>query len=278
MILILLVLMLMGFISQKEFLDLTNQLIEKSPELKIQEPQKQEKVILPPPIRTDSGIKGTLTKEGVIYFTNLERIKKNLPPLKENKLLNHSAEIKLEDIFEKQYFAHISPEGESIKDLVKKVGYEFILIGENLALGNFKNDESLVNRWMESQDHRENILNPKYQEIGVAVRKGVFEGREVWIAVQHFGTPLSACPVPDENLKKEIDEKEQTADILEIEINKLEEEIDHYYPKSGSEYQEKVNQYNLLVEKYNSLIRELKNLINNYNNQVSLFNQCLSNF
>jgi uncharacterized protein YkwD len=93
-------------------------------------------------------------------------------------------------MFENQYFAHESPTGEKVSDLAKKFGYDFLLIGENLAMGNFSSDEDLVLAWMESPGHRENILNEKYQEIGVAVKKGIFEGKEVWIAVQHFGLPF----------------------------------------------------------------------------------------
>ena len=59
--------------------------------------------------------------------------------------------------------------------------------------------------WMNSPGHRANILNPHFQEIGVAVGKGMYEGHETWIAVQSFGMPLSACPASDANLKIKID-------------------------------------------------------------------------
>jgi len=124
-------------------------------------------------------------------------------------------DLQLDDIFEKQYFAHISPEGLGPSDLAEKSGYEYIMIAENLALGNFKDDNTLVNAWMDSPGHRANILNNRYTEIGVAVGKGFFSesnennkeeiATEVWIAVQEFGLPLSSCPKPEESLLNTIE-------------------------------------------------------------------------
>ena len=55
--------------------------------------------------------------------------------------------------------------------MAKKAGYEYISVGENLAMGNFKNDGDLVEAWMNSPGHRANILSFKYKELGVAVIK-----------------------------------------------------------------------------------------------------------
>jgi uncharacterized protein YkwD len=48
-----------------------------------------------------------------------------------------------------------------VGDLSKEVGYGYILIGENLALGNFKDEESWWKAWMDSPGHRANIFNNK---------------------------------------------------------------------------------------------------------------------
>jgi len=107
-----------------------------------------------------------LTVKGVIDNTNKQRaLNGDLPVLKENFKLNFSAEKKLQDMFVKQYFEHNSPEGIGVGDLGLQAGYEYIIIGENLALGNFKDDASLVDAWMASPGHRANILNKKYTEI-----------------------------------------------------------------------------------------------------------------
>jgi len=247
--------------------------IEKEITNLIQEAGKQ--ISTPPPLRAKKEVpEAFLTRAGVIEFTNIQREKYGLPPLKENLKLNASAEEKVKDMFENQYFSHFSPSGVGVEDLVKSAGYEFIAIGENLALGNFENDEVLVQGWMDSPGHRENILNDRYQEIGVAVLKGLFEGKSTWLAVQHFGLPLSACPQPNETLKtkitvnqNQIKELEKTLEILRVEIQTMR-------PKRGSAYIEKIEQYNNLVNQYNALIDETESLINQYNNQIKIFNDC----
>jgi len=238
-----------------------------------QEVEKQ--VLTPPPLRAEKEDPSAyLTRSKVIYWTNFQREKFGLPPLKENTKLNTAAAIKAGDMFQNQYFAHISPSGEGVDDLVKIVKYEFIAIGENLAMGNYKDDSTLVQAWMESPGHRENILNPNYQEIGVAVEKGMFEGKTTWMAVQHFGLPLSACPQPDETLQKEIQIRENEINQLEETLNNLQIEIRSMRPKRGTLYNQKVEEYNSLVSEYNVFIKETEILINEYNIQVKLFNEC----
>jgi hypothetical protein len=267
---------LVGIFAWKNF---TPKLSLKSPE-KIGDFLKKEiekEVSTPPPLRVEKEVpEAYLTRAGVIQWTNAQRAKYGLPPLKENPRLDVSAELKVQDMFEKQYFAHLSPSGEGVKDLAEVVGYEFIAIGENLALGNFQNDETLVQGWMDSPGHRANILNPSYQDIGVAVQKGQFEGRSVWLAVQHFGRPLSACPQPDENLKAQIDSNQNEIEKLQANLLKLETEIRNMKPKRGTAYTQKIEEYNALVLQYNTLIDQTKSLITNYNNQVNLFNQCVT--
>jgi vacuolar-type H+-ATPase subunit I/STV1 len=143
-------------------------------------------------------------------------------------------------------------------------------------MGNFSSNEDLVISWMESPGHRENILNEKYQEIGVAVKKGIFEGREVWIAVQHFGLPSSFCQKPDLSLKEKIEENEKQISELQKELLTLRSEIKILKRWQSEEISQKIDQYNELVSKYNSLVEETKNLIDQYNSQVNSFNQCLS--
>jgi len=194
--------------------------------------------------------------------------------LSEDLELNTAATLKLQDMFQKQYFAHLSPSGEGAGDFVKEVGYEFIIIGENLALGNFRDDQALVQAWIDSSGHRKNILNECYSEIGVAVDKGMFEGKETWLAVQIFGLPLAACPLPDENLKTKIEVYEDQLEKLQKTIESLEAEIEVMYPKRGAAYNQKVRQYNNLVTQYNNLVKETKKIILDYNTQVELFNEC----
>lgn len=237
----------------------------------------EKQVFTPPPLRAPKEeLESFLTQKGIIAETNKQRVKYGLLPLQENIKLDNSAEMKVKDMFKNQYFAHQSPSGANISDLVKTVGYNFIAIGENLALGNFKDEQALVQAWMDSPGHRANILNPKYKEIGVAVERGLFEGKTTWLAVQHFGTPLSACKEPDLMLKMEIEANQIQIQALQQSINTLANEIKKTRFESRQEYEQKIEQYNNLVSQYNKLVGETKKRVNQYNFQVQEFNRCIS--
>jgi uncharacterized protein YkwD len=218
-----------------------------------------------------------LSKDNVIVLTNKARNENGqLPSLLENNKLNLSAQKKLQDMFNGQYFEHISPSNVSVGDLGDQVGYEYILIGENLALGNFEDDLALVDAWMASPGHRANILNGNYTEIGVAVGKGVYEGKNVWMAVQHFGAPKSVCPTVDKVLQGIIGLNQDKIVEMEQELDIRREKIDEKVLYEGSTYFEQVEKYNSLVNIYNNLIKETKEKIDEYNNQIRTFNSCIS--
>jgi len=177
-------------------------------------------------------------------------------------------------MFKLQYFEHESPTGVLFTDLADVYGYEYLAMGENLAFGHYESEEALVQAWMDSPGHRANILHAKYQEIGIAMQKGNFEGQEVWMAVQTFGLALSTCPVPEEDIKTAIDIKKIGVEALQEFLDITKEELDRMRPKYGSAYGSKINEFNDLVEKYNKTVLETQNLITGYNIQVEIFNQC----
>lgn len=243
----------------------------------IEEVEKQ--IITTSPLRAEKETpESFLTSAGIIQWTNFQREKYGLPPLQENPELNASAVMKVKDMLAKQYFDHISPSGEEVDGLAEAVGYQFIAIGENLALGNFQDDETLVQGWMDSPGHRQNILNSRYQEIGLAVLQGEFEGKITWLAVQHFALPLAACPQPLEAVSAEIAANRIQLKDLEAVLKNLELEIRRTKPRWGADYNEKVEKYNNLVAQYNDLLVQTQALISQYNNQVVLFNECATGF
>ncbi len=242
--------------------------------------QKEITVATPGALRAKVDFKQAfLTRSGTINFTNVERKKNNLVSLKENTLLNKAALAKVNDMFSKQYFEHISPTGTGPAGLAEHAGYAYIAIGENLALGNFKNDEDLVSAWMNSPGHRANILNSKYTEIGVAVLEGEYEGHKVWLAVQEFGKPQSDCPIVDETLKNQMDSVKSEADSMEPSLAALKEYLEKTEPKSKDEiefYNQRVSDFNNLVKSYNNKLDMLKFLTNSYNSQVRSYNTCIA--
>lgn len=146
------------------------------------------------------GFSANITPERIIELTNQEREKLGLSSLKENKLLSEAAKQKAADMFVFNYWAHISPSGRTPWTFFTDIGYKYQYAGENLAR-DFRDPESVVRAWLDSSSHRENIVNPKYQEIGVAVVDGSLQGVETALVVQFFGTPYGAA-VPEP--KKEV--------------------------------------------------------------------------
>jgi len=135
----------------------------------------------------------SITPEKVIDLVNAERAAQNLPDLALNGALAKAAENKVEDMIKNNYFAHTSPAGLTPWHWLEKNNYDYKYAGENLAM-NFVNAESQDKAWMESQTHRDNILNQHYQEIGVAVAQGIIGGRATMVTVQEFGSRVEVIP------------------------------------------------------------------------------------
>ncbi len=217
---------------------------------------------------------GELTVEGIIRETNQRRENLGYNALVEDGKLNNTASKKIDDMFEKQYFAHISPEGEGVGDIAGYLGYEFILIGDNLAMGNYSDDADVVNAWMDSPGHRKNILDQRYEKIGVSAREGEYEGKKIWMAVQVFSLPLSSCPKIDDSLEKKIEDKKDEINFVLMEIERIKEAIDD--TERGSDLHiEKSEEYRELAQEYNLLLSEYNEIINDYNNQMKEREKCI---
>ncbi len=136
------------------------------------------------------GILGTtssITIQQVIELTNKEREKLGLPPLSENSELDQAAAKKAQNMFSENYWAHFAPSGKTPWDFITSSGYRFSFAGENLAK-NFQNSNDVVKAWMNSPTHKENLLNSKYKDMGIAVEDGVLNGQRTTLVVQMFGT------------------------------------------------------------------------------------------
>ncbi|HOV30081.1 MAG TPA: CAP domain-containing protein [Candidatus Dojkabacteria bacterium] len=129
----------------------------------------------------------TITPENIIALTNAERVNLGLSTLSYNAQLSSAALAKANDMFEKQYWDHFGPNGETPWQFIRGAGYSYIYAGENLAKG-FKTSESVVEAWMASPTHKANIVNSNYRDIGVAVVEGILQGKQTILVVQMFGT------------------------------------------------------------------------------------------
>jgi uncharacterized protein YkwD len=236
-----------------------------------------EENFLPAPLRARvEAAQSHLTADGVVEWTNKQREQNGLTELRVNEKLNAAAEAKLRDMFAQQYFEHNSPQGVTPADLIKQFSYAYVVVGENLALGNFKDDQVLVQAWMDSPGHRANILHHRFQEIGVAVGQSVFEGRTVWLAVQEFGTPLSSCPSVSSGMKQQIEADKQRIDSLNNQATTLRSQIESgAYDYDQQLKRQKIEEYNNLVAELNSLAEQSKENIADYNSEVEKYNKCL---
>lgn len=124
----------------------------------------------------------------LVNLTNNNRVAANISELKVNPILEKAAQMKANDMADKSYFAHNTPDGKTPWYWFEQAGYEYTYAGENLAV-NFENSEDVETAWMNSKTHWLNIMNPKYTEIGIATSTGIYKGRQAIFVVQMFGSP-----------------------------------------------------------------------------------------
>lgn len=146
------------------------------------------------------GINASLSVDKIIENTNTERQEAGFTPLVYNQNLSQAAKLKAQNMFAENYWAHFSPSGKDPWGFITGAGYKFSYAGENLAR-NFSSSDDVVKAWMASPSHRENIMNPKYQDIGIAVEEGILQGQKTTLVVQEFGRPYEAIAAkPEINL------------------------------------------------------------------------------
>ncbi len=122
----------------------------------------------------------------VIQATNQVRQTAGVPVLSPDNRLQRAAQMKADDMATHGYFAHTSPSGLSPWYWFDRVGYAFTEAGENLAK-DFSDVSGLLQGWMASPIHRDNIMASKYTDIGVGVATGIIEGQTSTVVVQLFG-------------------------------------------------------------------------------------------
>lgn len=102
----------------------------------------------------------------VQQLVNQERSKQGLQPLQMDWELQRTARTKACDMAQKGYFSHNSPTYGSPFDMMKQFGISYRTAGENIAQGQ-RTPQEVMQSWMNSQGHRENILKREFTHIGV---------------------------------------------------------------------------------------------------------------
>ena len=132
------------------------------------------------------GFASNIFVEEIVETTNAYRQENGLSELTFNPVLSQAAKEKAEDMFADDYWAHVAPDGTKPWFFITEAGYDYVYAGENLAK-DFQKSDAVVVAWMESPSHRQNILNEKFKDIGVAVVNGELDGYETTLVVQMFG-------------------------------------------------------------------------------------------
>jgi uncharacterized protein YkwD len=117
-------------------------------------------------------------EDSVTCLINVERTAAGLKPVRPNAKLQSAAASHSSEMVSNGYFAHTSPAGLSFVDRIETAGYmrgaRLWTVGENLVWGTgpLSTPQSMVDAWMQSPPHRENLLRGRFREVGVSAARG----------------------------------------------------------------------------------------------------------
>jgi len=126
-----------------------------------------------PPQRSGASAAGQAT----ICLLNRRRAQQGLPPLRQNSLLSQASLEHSEDMVRGDYFEHTAPDGRTVGDRLRAVGYQrgvTASAGENIAYGvaSSATPAAIVDKWMHSPPHRADIMRAAFTEIGIGIALG----------------------------------------------------------------------------------------------------------
>ncbi len=114
------------------------------------------------------GATSGITASSLLQVTNAQRTSDHEQPLALNDELTSAAQAKANDMAARNYWSHNTPGGKTPWTFVQQSGYQYQLAAENLAYG-FTSSNAAVTGWMNSAEHRANILNNAYTNVGFGI-------------------------------------------------------------------------------------------------------------
>jgi len=230
-----------------------------------------------------------LSPEEVVRYTNEFRAAHGLPPLTINPALNAAAQARAVDMKTHHYFAHQNPDtGEGPGEAIEAVGYVARASAENIAKGNWRSDQALVQGWIDSPGHRANLLNREVREIGVGLLRdgGITAGRPLarLYAVQLFGKPLSDCgELPSDRDRAAIEEVDGRLELLNTRLRDRRRELDDLQARidrasGNTERNRWIQDRNQRVGEFNQLVTEAKGVQDTLSVMIDTFNAKLADF
>ena len=124
-------------------------------------------------------------EQRVVELVNAERAAAGCAPLTVDERLVAAARAHSADMAQRGYFHHTTPDGVEFDERIKQAGFTFSSAAENIAYG-YRDPESVMRGWMNSEGHRRNILNCRLTHIGVGLAYDA-NNRPYW--TQDFATP-----------------------------------------------------------------------------------------
>lgn len=156
-------------------------------------------------------------EQAIVEQTNAIRMQNGLPPLKRVQALAESARFHAADMSVNNYFDHNTlarSNGQIIEvcdtwNRIQAYYNNWQALAENIAAGQ-RTPEMAMDGWMNSPEHRHNILSPNYSEIGVGYFEGKGEYHYYWD--QNFGNRMGEYPIVIDG------EKSQTKTVADVPI------------------------------------------------------------
>ena len=122
----------------------------------------------------------------MLQAVNAERRSRSLPMLAPNPRLDRVAQAYADDMLKRSHYGHVDPEGLTVRERAYAGGYDLRFVAENLASGQ-PTVEEVMEGWMNSEKHRDNILSKIYTEAGFGLSIGRNRRGYQIIWVQVFG-------------------------------------------------------------------------------------------
>lgn len=114
------------------------------------------------------GYASNMSSQALLDDTNAARRSTGETGLQLSNALSAAAQAKANDMVARNYWSHVTPDGKQPWTFIAAQGYQYQQAGENLAFG-FGSSSEVISAWMHSPEHRTNILNANYGQVGFAV-------------------------------------------------------------------------------------------------------------
>jgi uncharacterized protein YkwD len=144
----------------------------------------------------------SLSQQNLLKDTNADRLAANKQPLKLNAQLTKAAQAKANDMALRNYWSHNTPAGNPPWVFVTAANYSYDKLGENLAAG-FTDAQATINGWMASPEHKENMLDGDYSEVGFGFANNpnytsTGTGGPMTVVVAFYGRPAAVASSLDQ--------------------------------------------------------------------------------